>query len=90
VWDVTYRDCEDIDEAERFDDFISRCERGEAVMPAAKHQTSDEYIQCDGPYHSDGFVYYDDIPVENILIHAYTERLPPSKSWGAFFPQGKI
>ncbi len=62
VWDLTYKDWEDSDEAERFDDFISKCERGQAVMPAGKHETCDEYIHCDGPYYADGFVYYDEIP----------------------------
>ncbi|MCX6986149.1 MAG: hypothetical protein NT118_15580 [Lentisphaerae bacterium] len=64
----TYRDWEDIDEALRFDDFLATCERGDAVMPADKPETCDEYIQCDGPYYADGFVYYDDIPAADTYV----------------------
>ena len=68
VWDLTYRDRKDIDESERFDDFIEKCELGEAVMPADKPETCDEYIQCDGPYYSEGFVYYDDMPAKDTHV----------------------
>jgi hypothetical protein len=68
VLDITYRKWQDLDESERFDDFIEKCELGEAVMPADKPQTNDEYIQCDGPYYSDGFVYYDDLPAKDTHV----------------------
>ena len=44
AWNVTYRKWEDLDESESFDDFIATREKGEEIMPAAKHQPSDEYM----------------------------------------------
>ena len=68
AWNVTYRKWEDSDEALRFEDFLATCERGRAVMPAAKHDMCDEYIQCDGPYYSGDFVYYDEIPAADTYV----------------------
>ena len=69
VWDVTYREWEDLDESERFDDFIETCEQGQAVMPAAKHKTYDGDPECcDDSDDSEDVAYYDDMPAADTHV----------------------
>lgn len=68
VWDLTLREWEDSDEALRFDDFLAACERGQAVMPVAKHDRCDEDLECDDSDYPGDFVYYDEAPATDTYV----------------------
>jgi hypothetical protein len=52
----------------KFDDFIAKCEKGEAVMPVAKIKNCDEDPECDDSDDSEGVAYYDDMPEKNTHV----------------------